>query len=116
MDEEMQQLWRIFTLLEEENLGVNLLDQGYGDLGEKGKLCVFGKVMSFNNMLDKNRILEGMPWSFDNQLVILKGYDSTIQGYDGTIQGKRMFVKIGFNNLSYERVDVVWGMVEGSIR
>ncbi|CAK9157161.1 unnamed protein product [Ilex paraguariensis] len=46
MDEEMQQLWSNFTLGEEESLGVHLLDQGDGELGEKGKLCIFGKVLS----------------------------------------------------------------------
>ncbi|CAK9177387.1 unnamed protein product [Ilex paraguariensis] len=92
MDKEMQQLWRNFTLVEDESLEVHLLDQGDGDLGERGKLCIFGKVLSvklynkmdfktamkkFNNMLDKNRVLEGMPWSFDNHLVMLKDYDGT---------------------------------------
>ncbi|CAK9166953.1 unnamed protein product [Ilex paraguariensis] len=48
MDEEMQQLWRNFTLVDEESLGVHLLDQGDGDFGEKDKLCFFGKVLSIN--------------------------------------------------------------------
>ncbi|CAK9152987.1 unnamed protein product [Ilex paraguariensis] len=46
MDKEMQQLWKNFTLLEQESLGVNILDQRAGDLGKKDKLCVFGKVLS----------------------------------------------------------------------
>ncbi|CAK9171001.1 unnamed protein product [Ilex paraguariensis] len=147
MDEEMQQLWSNFTLGEEESLGVHLLDQGDGELGEKGKLCIFGKVLSdklynkvafksmmkkvwnnikvefievgdnlfliqFSNMLDKNRVLEGMPWSFDNHLVLLKDFDGSVQKVRPW--GKRMFVKAGLFSSSNERTNAIWSMVEGS--
>ncbi|CAK9169305.1 unnamed protein product [Ilex paraguariensis] len=96
----MQQLWSNFTLGEEESLGVHLLDQGEGELGEKDNLCIFCK---FNNMLDKIRVLEGMPWSFDNHLVLLKDFDGSVQAS----KGKRMFVKIGVFNPSNGRTNAV---------
>ncbi|CAK9146156.1 unnamed protein product [Ilex paraguariensis] len=57
MDEDMQQFWSNFILGKKESLGVHLLDQGDGELGEKGKLYIFGKVLSvklYNKMAFKS--------------------------------------------------------------
>ncbi|CAK9139434.1 unnamed protein product [Ilex paraguariensis] len=95
MDEKLQQLWRTFNLTEEGSSSISIINEGDGALGKKGRLCVFGKVLSmklynkaacksimrmvwnnvkveiieagnnlfliqFNNVLDKNKILEGL--------------------------------------------------------
>jgi hypothetical protein len=46
MAEDLSNLWRNFTLSEDESLGVDVIDLGMTELGSRGKSCMVGKLIS----------------------------------------------------------------------
>lgn len=56
-------------------------------------------------MLDKIRVIEGMPWCFDNHLVLLKDYDGSVQASKVSFSGCPFWVHIynfPFNRMNQE--------------
>ncbi|CAK9147794.1 unnamed protein product [Ilex paraguariensis] len=106
MEDEMEKLWLPFKLSEEEQSDLQITNNDYGILNKKPltkrsfNKAVFKSTMKldwnslstivqdladnlfliqFTNMLYKRKVLERMPWSFDNHLVLLMEYDGNIQ-------------------------------------
>ncbi|CAK9140004.1 unnamed protein product [Ilex paraguariensis] len=102
----MEKLWSNFKLLGEEQIDLNIGNQADDVLEEKGRVCLLGRLHTnrpFNRTTFKStmkkRVLEGMPWSFDNHLLLLTEYlrvrilldvdkallwGMTVRGTDGT--------------------------------
>ena len=111
MTEDITKMWGKFTLMEVEDVGVNIDVQSMAPLVSRGSSCIVGKLLAertvskeviktllirawhptgcvsfkevgtnlflidFENQWDKDRILEGRPWTFDGDLVSLVDFD-----------------------------------------
>ncbi|XP_042973518.1 uncharacterized protein LOC122304969 [Carya illinoinensis] len=68
-------------------------------------------VLTFATHADKDRILEGRPWLFDNGLFALRQYDSTVQPSQITFESEVFWVQ--FHNLALGQMTRDYGLLIG---
>jgi hypothetical protein len=111
LTEDITKMWGKFTLMEVEDMGVNIDIQTTAPIVSRGSSCIVGKMLAkrmvskeiiktplfkawhptwwvsfkevgmnlflidFENQGDKDRVLEGRPWTFDGDLVSIVDFD-----------------------------------------
>ncbi|XP_042974687.1 uncharacterized protein LOC122306320 [Carya illinoinensis] len=103
----------------ERVVGKEIVSNAMGKIWKISKRAKFQEVakntfvLTFTTHADKDRILEGRPWLFDNGLFALRPDDSTIQPSQIMFESEAFWVQI--HNLSLGQMTRDYGLLIGAL-
>jgi hypothetical protein len=128
--EELEQMWGNFSLSEKEGLEVEVPEEKFIEIVEKGRVCLVGRLMSeraiskdiirkklirwwrplgqlvfkvlgkntfllnFEYQEDKDRVMEGRPWTFEGSLFFVVDFDPNTDSMELNFNEAELWVRM----------------------